>query len=46
MYYEKSANLGAKIAQSNLSLCYEYGRGVTKDLEKAKYWKEKSEEKE
>ena len=42
----KAANLGSKVAQSNLALCYEYGSGVTKDLEKAKYWKEKSEEKE
>ena len=41
-WYEKAANQGNAPAQYNLGVCYENGRGVKKDLKKAKFWIEKS----
>ena len=42
-YFEKAANQGFATAQNNLSQMYEYGLGVTKDLQKAAYWKKYKE---
>jgi len=36
--YEQSALLGDSTGMYNLSICYEEGEGVTKDLNKAKEW--------
>jgi TPR repeat protein len=36
--YEKSAKLGYARAKYNIGLCYEFGRGTTKDLELAKLY--------
>jgi TPR repeat protein len=38
----KSAEKGNPISQSNLAMCYEKGCGVKIDLDKAKYWSQKS----
>ena len=43
-YFEKTANQGFATAQNNLSQMYEYGLGVTKDLQKSAYWEKKYEE--
>ena len=36
--YEKSATSGYSVAMYNCGICYEKGRGVTKDLNKAREW--------
>jgi TPR repeat protein len=40
--YQRSANLGRMVAQYNLGVMYENGNGITKDIDKAIYWYEKS----
>ena len=37
-YYRKAAVRGDAIAQFNLGWCYEFGKGVEKDLGRANYW--------
>jgi hypothetical protein len=39
-----SAEVENSIGQNNLGLCYEHGKGVDIDLDKAFYWYEKSAE--
>ena len=39
-WFEKSAKAGLPLAAGNVGNCYFYGRGVKKDLEKAKHWYE------
>jgi TPR repeat protein len=41
-WFKKAANQGNADAQYNLGVCYENGHGVKKDLQKAKFWKDKS----
>ncbi|MBR1521471.1 MAG: sel1 repeat family protein [Bacteroidaceae bacterium] len=43
-YFVKAANQGHPDAQAYLGYIYEFGYGVTKDLQKAAYWKKKYEE--
>ncbi|PKK69313.1 hypothetical protein RhiirC2_781142, partial [Rhizophagus irregularis] len=40
--YHKAANSGYSLAQYNLGLMYEYGKGIEKDINQAIYWYEKS----
>ncbi|GET03243.1 kinase-like domain-containing protein [Rhizophagus clarus] len=40
--YQNAANLEEEVAQINLALMYEKGDGITKDVNKAIYWYEKS----
>ena len=43
-YYLKAAKMGEPIAQTNVAWRYEKGKGVEKDISKAKYWYEKAAE--
>mgnify|MGYP003705543345 CR=1 FL=1 len=40
-YCEKAAALGNKEAMRDIAFMYEYGLGVEKNLETAKFWSEK-----
>ena len=42
VWYEKSANKGYPAGMRNVGMCYEYGRGVEEDLEKAEEWYKKA----
>jgi len=42
-WYRRSAEQGTVTAQWNLALCYEYGKGVDKDLVKARLWYSQAE---
>ncbi len=42
-WYTKAAEQGYAKAQYNLGVCYENGRGVAKDIQKAIYWYSKSD---
>ncbi|GHT63435.1 hypothetical protein FACS189451_10160 [Bacteroidia bacterium] len=42
--FKKAAEQGAAIAQYELGLCYENGKGVTKDYSQAAYWYKKAAE--
>jgi TPR repeat protein len=42
-WYRRSAEQGIATAQWNLALCYEYGKGVDKDLVKARLWYSQAE---
>ena len=44
-WYTKAAEQGNDLAQHNLGLCYKYGRGTEKDLDKAIEWITKAAEK-
>jgi TPR repeat protein len=41
-WYTKAANQGLASAQYNLGICYEYGKGVMKNIFKAKEWYKKA----
>ncbi|KAL0223921.1 hypothetical protein P9112_003311 [Eukaryota sp. TZLM1-RC] len=41
-WYRQAADNGHPLSQNNLSICYTYGEGVTKDLKLAKFWAEKA----
>ena len=41
-YYRRAANHGIVIAQFALSMCYDMGRGVTRDEMQAVYWRQKA----
>lgn len=43
-WYMKAAEMGFKVAQFNLGLCYQKGEGVVKDLNEAIKWFRKSAE--
>ena len=43
-WYQKAAEQGESVAQNNLGLCYEYGKGVISDSEQAVLWYRKSAE--
>ena len=43
-WYQKAADQGGADAQHNLGVMYAYGKGVLKDLSKAKYWIKKAYE--
>ncbi|CAB4434878.1 unnamed protein product [Rhizophagus irregularis] len=38
--YQIASNLGNEMAQYNLALMYQYGKGITKDINKAIHWYE------
>jgi TPR repeat protein len=40
--HQNAANLGNEVAQNNLAVMYEVGDGITKDVDKAIYWYDKS----
>jgi hypothetical protein len=44
-WYTKAAEQGNALAQHNLGLCYKYGRGTEKDIDKAIEWITKAAEK-
>src|SRR5436305_1796883 len=43
-WLEQAAKNGDKVATNNLALCYYYGEGTEKNLEKAFYWYQKAAE--
>ena len=42
-WYKKAAEKGIPLAYDKLSLMYAKGKGVTQDIEKARYWRAKSD---
>ena len=42
--YQKAAEDDYENAMYNLALCYQYGKGTKKNLEKAIYWYQKAAE--
>ena len=43
-WYTKAAEQGNAVAQYNLGVCYNFGKGVEKDLQKAIEWYTKAAE--
>lgn len=41
-WYKKAAEQGHAQSMSNLAVCYEYGKGVAKDIKQALYWAQKA----
>ena len=41
-WYKKSAEGGSAMGQYDLGLCYQYGRGVKRDRDTARYWFQKA----
>lgn len=42
VHYQKTADAGHTDAQYSLGIMYKYGRGVSKDLQKAREWYSKA----